>query len=192
MGALEKLQRRVKEGHINKIPRILTNVVKKPKSLSEWRRVLKRITEAFYKRFWFYHPVKCAPGVFARRPRMIGTKEVYTCPGGTTQQFRRFMRPRNFFKYRYGRGGEIAQGLFAVLKHMGIRCRLVIGYWQGADALWVEAWNPYTKRWVSLDPAQKHGYGHKFTRYFITGVKALETETSKPVNRTRYYFKPSS
>ena len=184
-----KLRLRVKEGHVNRVPRILKNVVKKPKNLREWRQILKQITEAFYQRFLFYNPVQCAPGVFVRRPSVKGNMETYTCPGGTIKQFRRFIRPKNFFKYRYGRGGEIAQGLFAVLRHIGVRCRLVLGYWQGADALWVEAWNPYTKRWVSLDPGQKHGYGHKFVRYYISGVKALENANGKPVNRTRYYFK---
>ena len=182
---ISKLKRRARLGTISKIPTVLKNVVKRPKGLREWRRVLKRITEAFYKRFWFYHPVKCAPGVFARRPAYKGRTETYTCPGGTKQQFKRFSRPNNFFKFKYGRGGEFAQGLYAVLRHIGVRCRLVLGYWPGADALWVEAWNPYTKRWIPLDPADPHGYGHKFARPNMTRVLALEGSTV--VDRSKYY-----
>ncbi len=183
------LRSRVDAGSIplTRIPAFLKNVVQKPKTVTQWRRILKNITEAFYKRFWFYHPVKCAPGVVARKPVMVGNTEVYTCPGGTTQSFKRFYKTTNFFKYRYGRGGEFAQGLYAILRHIGVRCRMVLGYWGGANALWVEAWNPWTKRWVALDPAYKHGYGHKFPRKHMLGVIALEDVCGTIVNRKNVY-----
>jgi hypothetical protein len=183
------LRRRVRAGsvHLNRVPNSLNNVVKTPKTVTEWRRILEDITEAFYKRFWFYHPVKCAPGVLARRPTMKGSTEIYRCPSGTTQSFRRFNKTSNFFKFRYGRGGEFAQGLYAILRHIGVRCRMVLGYWGGANALWVEAWNPWTKRWVALDPSYKHGYGHKFMRKGMIGVIALEDANGTVVNRKSVY-----
>lgn len=183
------LRRRVRAGSqpLHKIPPVLKNVVKIPKTVTEWRRILKDITEAFYQRFWFYNPVKCAPGIFARRPTMKGSTEIYKCPGGTTQSFRRFNKTNNFFKFRYGRGGEFAQGLYAILRRIGVRCRMVLGYWGGANALWVEAWNPWTKRWVALDPAYKHGYGHKFPRKRMLGVIALEDTYGFIVNRSNVY-----
>jgi hypothetical protein len=190
MGAMsESLQRRVAAGSVplTKVPQVLKNVVKKPKNQVEWKRVLKNITEAFYQRFWFYNPVKCAPGVFSRKPTMKGSTEIYKCPGGTTQSFRRFSKTTNFFKFRYGRGGEFAQGLYAILRHIGVRCRMVLGYWGGANALWVEAWNPWTSRWISLDPAFKHGYGHKFGRKHMVGVIALEGEGGPIINRSSIY-----
>jgi len=168
------------------VPKILQNVARKPRGLRDWRTVVKRVTEAVYARFWFYHPVKCAPGVFARRPTVRGSTETYTCPGGTRQQFKRFRDPKDFFKYRYGRGGEFARGLQVVLQAIGVRCRFVKGYWGGANAAWVEAWNPYTKRWISLDPAYKHGYGHKFPKKHMRGVVAYE-EGKPPVDRLRVY-----
>jgi hypothetical protein len=185
---LEKLKRLVQHGHIRRVPSVLKNVAKVPKSQKEWKQTLKAITEAFYKRFWFYNPLKCSNGSTVRRPVMNGHTEVYTCPNGKVS-FKRFIKPVNFFKHRYGRGGEFAQGLFAVLKFLGVRCRLVIGYWQGANALWVEACNPYTKRWVSLDPAYVHGYGHKFPRRNMTRVLALENVHSQVVNRSKYYYR---
>ncbi len=186
---MTSLRLRVGEGskRLAKVPEFLKNVVKRPKTVAEWRGVLKNITEAFYNRFWFYHPVKCAPGVLARKPVMRGNTEVYTCPGGTTQSFKRFSKTNNFFKYRYGRGGEFAQGLYAILRHIGVRCRMALGYWGGANALWVEAWNPWTKRWVALDPAFKHGYGHKFPRKHMLGVIALEDANGNIVNRKNVY-----
>lgn len=186
---MNSLRRRVKAGSVplNRVPPFLINVVKKPKNVTEWRRILKDITEAFYKRFWFYHPVKCAPGVVTRRPTMKGSTEIYKCPGGTTQSFRRFNKTSNFFTFRYGRGGEFAQGLYAILRHIGVRCRMVLGYWGGANALWVEAWNPWTKRWVALDPSYKHGYGHKFARKGMLGVIALEDTYGNIVDRKNVY-----
>jgi hypothetical protein len=190
MGVMsESLRRRVVAGSVplKKVPRILKNVVKIPKNQAQWKRVLKQITEAFYQRFWFYNPVKCAPGVFARKPTMRGSTEIYTCPGGTTQSFRRFNKTNNFFKFRYGRGGEFAQGLYAILRHIGIRCRMILGYWGGANALWVEAWNPWTHRWISLDPTFKHGFGHKFGRKRMLGVIAIEDKLGQIINRSTIY-----
>jgi len=183
------LRRRVEAGSrpLKRVPRVLQNVVKIPKNQTQWKRILKNITEAFYQRFWFYNPVKCAPGVLARRPTMRGSTEIYRCPGGTTQSFRRFSRSENFFKFRYGRGGEFAQGLYAILRHIGVRCRMILGYWGGANALWVEAWNPWAKRWVPLDPAFKHGYGHKFGRKRMLGVIALENKNGSILNRSSTY-----
>ena len=185
----DKLRKRVEGGQkrLVRVPYFLKNVVKKPKSLKEWRIVLKNITEAFYQRFWFYNPVKCAPGVFVEKPTMRGSTEIYKCPGGTTQSFRRFAKTSNFFKYRYGRGGEFAQGLYAILRYIGIRNRIVLGYWKGADALWIEAWNPWTKKWVALDPAYKHGYGHKFPKKHMHGVIALENKNGTVVDRKKIY-----
>ena len=185
---MNKLETRVKAGKsLDKIPTFMKNVVQKPMTLPEWRKTLKNITEAIYQRFWFYHPVKCSPTNFARKPVMRSSTEIYKCPDGTKKEFKRFLDTKNFFKYRYGRGGEFAQALYAILRHIGVRCRLVVGYWGGADALWVEAWNPWTKRWISLDPAFKHGYGHKFPKKRMMGVIAKENENSEFINRTKYY-----
>ena len=64
---------------------------------------------------------------------------------------------------------------------------MVLGYWGGANALWVEAWNPWTKRWVALDPSYKHGYGHKFARKHMLGVIALEDTYGNIVERQNVY-----
>jgi len=178
-----KVRLRSSYTNLNRIPPRLKNVAVAPKSRANWKPRLKALTEAFYKRYWFYHPVKCGPGVFARRPTVSRSThvETYKCPGGTTQKFRRFRTSKEFFKYKYGRGGEFAQGLHAVLKKLGVRSRVILGWWPGSDALWVEAWNPWTKRWTSLDPCYKHGYGHKFPKK-MTGVVA-----SNGTNRSNYY-----
>jgi hypothetical protein len=145
------------------------------------------LVEAFPKRFWFYHPVKCGQGRVVHRPVMHGRTEVYTCPGGTKQEFKRFLNPKDFFKYRYGRGGEFAQGLYSVLKFLGYRARLVLGYWGGrADVVFVEVWHPWAKRWVPLDPAAPHGYGHKFPKAHMK-VWALENARGRVVNRSKNY-----
>lgn len=187
-----KLRQRVKDGEkkLLRIPYFLKNVVHKPKTQREWRTILKNITEAFYRRFWFYNPVKCSPTITVNRPIMRGSTEIYTCPGtnGSTHAFKRFSKTTNFFRYRYGRGGEFAQGLYAVLRYIGVRNRIVLGYWKGADALWIEAWNPWTKRWISLDPAFKHGYGHRFTRKHMYGVIALEHSRGSVIDRSRVYM----
>ena len=183
-----KLRRRVKAARVNKVPSILRNVARPPPPTpAKWRKAVTRLVEAFPKRFRFYHPVDCGKGRIVSRPVMRGHTEVYTCPNGTKQEFKRFMRPADFFKYRYGRGGEFAQGLMAVLKFLGYRARMVLGFWGGrADVIFVEIWNPWSKRWIPLDPAAPHGYGHKFPKAHMK-VWALEKSTSKPVNRSRNY-----
>ena len=155
-------------------------------SSARWESWVKKLVENFYKRFWFYHPVKCAQGVFARRPVRRGQVETYTCPGGTKQQFKRFLSMNNFFKYGYGRGGEFAQGFLTILRRKGVRSRLVVGYWQGANALWVEAWHPWKRTWIPLDPAHPHGYGRKFPKNKMT-VIALEKPNGAFINRTAFY-----
>jgi len=92
----------------------------------------------------------------------------------------------NFFKFGYGRGGEFAQGLLTILKRKGVRSRLLLGYWHGADALWVEAWHPWKRAWIPLDPAHPHGYGRKFPKKRMT-VVALENAQGNFVNRTKFY-----
>ena len=183
-----KLRRRVRAAHVNKVPSVLRNVARPPPPTpAKWRKAVTRLVEAFPKRFRFYHPIVCGKGRIVSRPVMRGHTEVYTCPNGTKQEFKRFMRPADFFKYRYGRGGEFAQGLMAVLKFSGYRARMVLGFWGGrADVIFVEIWNPWSKRWIPLDPAAPHGYGHKFPKAHMK-VWALEKSTSKPVNRSRNY-----
>ena len=178
MGVLiERLKARARSARGASIPRVLANVVR-PRPFKE--RV-KRITEAFPQRFWFYNPVQCPKGV-VRRPRMVGRTEIYTCPNGTTRKFRRSRTPSEFFKRRYGRGGEFAQGLYAVLRKLGYDVRLVLGYWRGANALWVEI--RHAGRWIPLDPAAKHGYGRKFPK---PGMKVVAYSNSGLVNRTKFY-----
>jgi len=183
-----KLRRRVRAAHVNKVPSVLRNVARPPPPTpSKWRKVVTGLVEAFPKRFRFYHPIDCGKGSIVSQPVMRGRTEVYTCPNGTKQEFKRFMRPADFFKYRYGRGGEFAQGLAAVLKFLGYRARMVLGFWGGrADVIFVEIWNPWSKRWIPLDPAAPHGYGHKFPKAHMK-VWALEKATNKPVNRSRNY-----
>lgn len=188
-GALvKKLRQRVKAGRVNKVPSVLRNVARPPPHTpAKWRNSVSKLVEAFPRRFWFYHPVRCGGARIASRPVMRGRTEVYTCPNGTKQEFKRFMNPKDFFKYRYGRGGEFAQGLMAVLKFLGYRARMVLGFWGGrADVIFVEVWNPWSKKWVPLDPAAPHGYGHKFPKAHMK-VWALEKANNKPVNRTKNY-----
>jgi hypothetical protein len=151
-----------------------------------WESWIRKLVENFYKKFWFYHPVKCAQGVYARRPKRTGSVETYTCPGSVKKEFKRFFSMNNFFKYGYGRGGEFAQGLLTILKRKGVRSRLLLGYWHGADALWVEAWHPWKRTWIPLDPAHPHGYGRKFPKKRMT-VVALENARGNFVNRTKFY-----
>jgi len=185
---VEKLRSRVRTARVSRVPAILRNVARPPPSSpAKWRQAVTRLVEAFPKRFWFYHPIKCGPNRYVHAPKMRGHTEVYTCPGGTKQEYKRFIHPDDFFKYRYGRGGEFAQGLLAVLKFLGYRARLVLGYWGGrADVVFVEIWNPWSKRWIPLDPAAPHGYGHKFPKAHMK-VWALEKPTNKPVNRSKNY-----
>lgn len=189
MGVLaNRLRARVKAGEKLKcIPHILQNVTKP----GPFKARIKRITEAFPQRFRFYHPVQCPGGKFVHRPKMVGSKEVYTCQNGSKQVFQRWKYPNSFFKYRFGRGGEFAQGLYAVLRKLGYKARLLLGYWRGADALWVEVWHPKKKRWIALDPAAKHGYGRKFPKPGMRVISLLNSK-SKLVNRTKdYQFKRS-
>lgn len=184
MGTLaNRLRERVKAGgRLKKIPNALSNVTRP----GPFNTRVKRITEAFPKRFWFYHPVACPGGKLARRPIRKGSTETYTCPTGSKQIFQRSLKTENFFNRKYGRGGEFAQGLYAVLRKLGYKVRLVLGYWRGSDALWVEIWHPKKKKWISLDPAAKHGYGRKFPKPGMR-VIALANSKSKLVNRTKYY-----
>jgi hypothetical protein len=182
-----KLRARVKTGHISKVPSYLRNVTRAPRGTPrQWRAYLKKLTETFYQSFYFYHPVICPGHKYSRRPVTTGTRETYKCPDGSKQTWYRSRTPQTFFKRRYGRGGEYAQGLYALLRHQKFTVRLVLGYWRGADALWVEVLNPWTKRWVPLDPAYPHGYGRKFPK---PGMKviAISNSNSKLVNRTKNY-----
>jgi hypothetical protein len=182
-----KLRARVKAGHISKIPTYLRNVTRGPRGTpKQWRAYLKTLTEAFYQRFYFYHPVICPGGKYARQPLVRGSRETYRCPNGSTQVWYRSKTPAAFFKRRYGRGGEYAQGLYAVLKRQKFEVRMVLGYWRGSDALWVEVHNPWTKRWIPLDPAYPHGYGRKFPKPHMK-VIAISNSNSKLVNRTNNY-----
>ena len=184
------MRQRVKAARITKVPAVLRNVARPPAPTpAKWRNLVTKLVEAFPKRFWFYHPVKCGGGraQIASRPVMRGRTEVYTCPNGTKREFKRFMNPNDFFKYRYGRGGEFAQGLLAVLKFLGYRARMLRGFWGGrADVLFVEIWHPWSKRWIPLDPAAPHGYNHKFPKASMK-VWALEKPGNALVNRSKNY-----
>lgn len=180
----DTLRARVAHATARRVPSLVP--APPPATPARWESWIRKLVENFYKRFWFYHPVKCAQGVFARRPVRTGSLETYTCPGGTTQKFRRFISMNNFFKYGYGRGGEFAQGLLTILKRKGVRSRLLLGYWHGADALWVEAWHPWKRTWIPLDPAFPHGYGRKFPKKRMT-VVALEKPNGPFTNRTKFY-----
>jgi len=180
---MERLCNRVKAArNMKSIPKILKNVTRP----GSFEARVKRITEAFPKRFWFYHPVKCPGGKLALRPKVNGSKETYTCKNGSKQVFHRWKTPNAFFKHKYGRGGEFAQGLYAVLHKLGYKVRLVLGYWHGANALWVEIWHPSKKKWIALDPAAKHGYGRKFPKPGMR-VVAILNSNCKRVNRTSNY-----
>lgn len=180
---MDKLCNRVKAArNMKSIPKVLKNVT----GPGSFETRVKRITEAFPKKFWFYHPVKCPGGKLALRPKVNGSRETYTCQNGTKKVFTRSKTPNSFFKLKYGRGGEFAQGLYAVLHKLKYKVRLVLGYWHGANALWVEIWHPSKKKWIALDPAAKHGYGRKFPK---PGMKviAILNSNCKRVNRTSNY-----
>lgn len=182
------LRRRVKAGHIQRIPGVLANVSRGPhKTPTQWRAFIKRMLLAFKTRFWFYHPVKCGANSYVSRSRTRGTLETYTCPNGTRKEFRRFLSPKDFFKWRYGRGAEFAQGLMSVLRHLGFRVRLVLGKWgPDGDALWCEVWHPWNRTWIPIDPTQWKGYGFKFPKKGMK-VLALETPNGRVVDRTAFY-----
>lgn len=187
MNLRTKLRGRVRTGVINRLPPVLANFKNKSvETPRQWRNFVTKLTEAFYKRFWFYHPVKCGSRLVSL-PVTRGSKEIYTCPNGTRREFRRFRDPKNFFKWRYGRGGEFAQGLYSVLKFLGFRSRLLLGFWGGrADALWVEVWHPWTRTWVAVNPTVPHGYGWKFPKAHMK-VWALERANGPIINRTKNY-----
>jgi hypothetical protein len=178
------LRRRVAHATARRVPTIIPNAPLATQA--RWESWIKRLVEKFYEKFWFYHPVKCSQTAVARRPVRTGSLETYTCPGGVKRQFKRFLSMNNFFKYGYGRGGEFAQGLLTILRRKGVRARLLLGYWHGADALWVEAWHPWKRSWIPLDPAHPRGYGRKFPKKRMT-VLALEKANGNIINRTQFY-----
>jgi hypothetical protein len=168
-----RLRRRAAVAVLHRPPRILKNVMA---TRGSWEHRVRAVTEAFPKRFTFFHPVKCPDGSFVRRPRWNPRTrtETYTCPGGIKKVFVRSKTPQEFFRRRYGRCSEFAQGLHAALRYMGIVSRLVLAYKPGFDHVWVEAWNPRTKKWIRLDPTMKKGsYGYTWrlgpkAKYFRT------------------------
>jgi hypothetical protein len=157
---VERVKSRAQTARISRPPKVLANVMA---TKGSWSRRVRAVTEAFPKRFIFFHPVKCPCGKYVHRPQWNPRTriETYTCPDGTVKQFKRFKTPGEFFRYKYGRCSEFAQGLHSVLKYMGIRSRMVLAYKPGFDHVWVEAWNPNTKKWIRLDPTIKKGsYGY--------------------------------
>lgn len=170
---VESVKRRARDATIARPPKVLKDVMA---TKGSWSKRVRAVTEAFPKRFKFFHPVPCAGGAFVKRPRWNPRKrtETYTCPNGAKKVFVRSKTPAEFFRRKYGRCSEFAQGLHAVLKYMGIRSRMVLAYKPGFDHVWVEAWNPRTHKWVRLDPTIKKGsYGYTWhlgpkARYFRT------------------------
>lgn len=169
---IDRVKARARLAHISRPPKVLANVMAKK---GTWSQRVRAVTEAFPKRFKFFHPVKCDSGACVKRgtwnPRT--RIETYKCPDGKIKRFKRFKTPGEFFRYKYGRCSEFAQGLHAVLKYMGIRSRMVLAYKPGFDHVWVEAWNPNTKKWVRLDPTMKKGYG--YTWHLGPKVKMFKT-----------------
>ena len=168
---LESLKMRVKYAKITHPPEILKDVMA---TKGSWIRRVKAVTEAFPKKFKFFHPVRCPGGTLVKRSvwNAKTRKETYTCPGNVKKVFIRSKTPAEFFRRKYGRCSEFAQGLHAILKFMGIKSRMVLAYKPGFDHVWVEAWNPYKKKWIRLDPTMKKGsYGYTWhlgpkARYF--------------------------
>ena len=167
---VKRVRRRLATAQISKPPKALARVMA---TRGSWERRVRKVTEAFPKKFKFFHPVHCANGAVVRRgvwnPR--ARTETYTCPDGSKKVYVRSRTPGEFFRRKYGRCSEFAQGLHAVLKYMGVRSRMVLAYKPGFDHVWVEAWNPRTKKWKRLDPSMKHGYGYTWhlgpkARYF--------------------------
>lgn len=168
---LTSFKNRLATAFISRPPKVLAREMA---TRGSWSRRVRTVTEAFPKKFRFFHPVKCSGGVFVRR----GTwnphtrTETYKCPDGTEKKFIRSKTPGEFFRRKYGRCSEFAQGLHAVLKYMGIKSRMVLAYKPGFDHVWVEAWNPSLKKWIRLDPTIKKGaYGYTWhlgpkARYF--------------------------
>ncbi len=154
------LKRRVRDASILHPPKVLKNVMA---TKGAWAKRVRGVTEAFPKRFTFFHPVKCPNGALVKRGKWNPKKrtETYQCPNGTKKVFVRSKTPSEFFKRKYGRCSEFAQGLHAVLKFMGVKSRMVLAYKPGFDHVWVEAWNPRLRKWIKLDPTMKKGsYGY--------------------------------
>jgi hypothetical protein len=170
---INRIKARAKTAHISRPPKILANVMS---TKGSWSKRVKTVTEAFPKRFKFFHPVHCSGGALVSRGKWDPKKrtETYTCPNGVKKIYVRSKTPGEFFTRKYGRCSEFAQGLHAVLKFMGIKSRMVLAYKPGFDHVWVEAWNPRLKKWKKLDPTIKKGsYGYTWhlgskTRYFKT------------------------
>jgi hypothetical protein len=158
---VERVEHRARDARISRPPKVLANVMA---AKGSWERRVRTIVEAFPQRFKFFYPVMCGPGVRARQtgwnPRT--RVETYKCPDGTIHQYRRFKTPMEFFRGRYGRCSEFAQGLYSVLKFMGIKSRMVLAYKPGFDHVWVEAWNPRTRKWIPLDATMKKGYSYRW------------------------------
>jgi hypothetical protein len=173
MKLIDRVKKRARVATISRPPAVLKNVMA---AKGSWTKRVRTVTEAFPKRFKFFHPVRCPGGALVRRAKWNPRKrtETYKCPGGTKKVFVRSKTPQEFFRRKYGRCSEFAQGLHAVLKYMGIRSRMVLAYKPGFDHVWVEAFNPKTKKWVRLDPTMKKGsYGYTWhlgpkARYFRT------------------------
>jgi Transglutaminase-like superfamily len=157
---VERVKRRAATAIISRPPKALARVMA---TKGSWVRRVRAVTEAFPKKFTFFHPVKCPGGALVKRPKWNKKKrsETYTCPDGSRKVFVRSKTPGEFFRRKYGRCSEFAQGLHAVLKYMGFRSRMVLAYKPGFDHVWVEAWNPRNKKWIRLDPTMKKGsYGY--------------------------------
>ena len=173
MAYVERVKRRAAAAVISRPPKALARVMA---TKGSWEHRVRTVTEAFPKKFTFFHPVKCPGGALVKRGKWNPRKrtETYTCPNGSRKVFVRSKTPGEFFRRKYGRCSEFAQGLHAVLKYMGVRSRMVLAYKPGFDHVWVEAWNPRTKKWVRLDPTIKKGsYGYTWhlgpkARYFKT------------------------
>jgi len=105
----DSLRTRVARASARRVP-TLVPAGGPPATPARWESWIKKLVENFYKKFWFYHPVKCAQGVFARRPVRTGSVETYTCPGSVKKEFKRFFSMNNFFKYGYGRGVSLHRG----------------------------------------------------------------------------------
>jgi hypothetical protein len=157
---VDRVKRRAAAAHISRPPKVLADVMA---TRGSWERRVRKVTEAFPKRFKFFHPVQCSNGAIVRRGKWNPRKrtETYKCPNGTKKVFIRSKTPSEFFRRKYGRCSEFAQGLHSVLKFMGVRSRMVLAYKPGFDHVWVEAWNPRLKKWIRLDPTMKKGaYGY--------------------------------
>lgn len=151
----------------NGIPPVLSDFRgRKWNTPRRWKSFVKDLTEAIHERFFWYFPVMCNGKRAWGVPTRERFTEKYRCPNGTIKTFKRFLNVRNFYYYRYGRGGEFASGLYALLWHLGFDVKLVLSHWyrgsRGKHEVHVEVKNPWTRRWIPLDPAHPRGYGHVF------------------------------